>query len=162
MAMRYFKINFIILISLLCLFYAGQNVANLEACYQTFAYIMSNADHQAYPVSFFPAIQSPALLWLTLILVVGLEFIAGLLAAKGAWDLWGARKAPAASFNAAKKYALLGCSAGILVWLGLFTVFGGALFQMWQTEVGAGSLANAFQFFMACGLVFIIVNLNDD
>lgn len=162
MAMRYFKINFIILISLLCLFYAGQNVANLEACYQTFAYIMSNADHQAYPVSFFPAIQSPALLWLTLILVVGLEFIAGLLAAKGAWDLWGARKASAASFNAAKKYALLGCSAGILVWLGLFTVFGGALFQMWQTEVGAGSLANAFQFFMACGLVFIIVNLDDD
>lgn len=43
----------------------------------------------------------------------------------------------------------------------LFSVFGGALFQMWQTPIGAGSLANAFQFFMACGLVFIIVNLAD-
>jgi len=160
--MRYFKIDFVILISLLCLFYAGQNVANLEACYQAFVYVMSNADHEAYAVSFFPAIQSPALIWLMLVLVVGLEFAAGLLAAKGAWDMWDARKAPAASFNAAKKYALLGCSTGIIVWLGLFSVFGGALFQMWQTQVGAGSLANAFQFFMACGLVFIIVNLADE
>jgi predicted small integral membrane protein len=162
MAMRYFKIDFVILISLLCLFYAGQNVANLEACFQAFAYVMSNADHQAYAVSFFPAIQSPALIWLMLVLVVGLEFTAGLLAAKGAWDMWSARKAPAASFNGAKKYALLGCSTGIIVWLGLFSVFGGALFQMWQTPIGAGSLANAFQFFMACGLVFIIVNLADE
>jgi predicted small integral membrane protein len=162
MAMRYFKIDFVILISLLCLIYAGQNVVNLDACYQTFAYVMSNADHQAYPDSFFPAIQSPTLIWLMLILVVGLEFTAGLLAAKGAWDLWGARKASASSFNAAKKYALLGCSTGIIVWLGLFLVFGGALFQMWQTQIGAGSLANSFQFFMACGLVFIIVNLDDD
>ena len=95
-------------------------------------------------------------------LVVGLEFIAGLLAAKGAWDMWSARKAPAASFNAAKKYALLGCSTGIIIWLGLFSVFAGALFQMWQTQIGAGSLANAFQFFMACGLVFIIGNLADE
>ena len=162
MAMRYFKIDFVILISLLCLIYAGQNVANLEACYQAFAYVMSNADHQAYAVSFFPAIQSPALIWLMLVLVVGLEFTAGLLAAKGAWDMWSARKAPAASFNAAKKYALLGCSTGIIIWLGLFSVFAGALFQMWQTQIGAGSLANAFQFFMACGLVFIIVNLADE
>ncbi|RLA29317.1 MAG: DUF2165 domain-containing protein [Gammaproteobacteria bacterium] len=162
MFLRYFKIDFVILISLLCLFYAGQNVANLDACYQTFAYVMGNADHQAYPDSFIPAIQSPALIWLTLVLVVGLEFTAGLLAAKGAWDLWSVRKAPAASFNAAKKYALLGCCTGLIVWLGLFTVFGGALFQMWQTEIGAGSLAGAFQFFMACGLVFFIVNSPDE
>lgn len=162
MLLRYFKIDFVILISLLCLFYAVQNVVNLDACYQTFAYVMSNAEHLAYPDSFFPAIQSPALLWLAVILVVGLEFAAGLLAAKGAWDLWRARKAPAAEFNSAKKYALVGCSTGIIVWLGLFSVFGGALFQMWQTQIGAGSLANSFQFFMACGLVFIIVHLDDD
>ncbi len=162
MFIRYFKIDFVILISLLCLFYAGQNVANLDACYQAFAYVMSYAEHQAYPDSFFPAIQSPALIWLTLVLVVGLEFTAGLLAAKGAWDLWSARKSPAASFNAAKKYALLGCCTGIIVWLGLFTVFGGALFQMWQTAAGASSLEGAFQFFMACGLVFFIVNSPDE
>ena len=162
MAIRYLKIVFVMFISLLCLFYAGQNVANLEACYQAFAYVMSMADHQAYPDSFFPAIQNPALIWLTLVLIVTLEFAAGLLAAKGAWDLWNVRQSPAATFNATKTFALIGCGMGIVVWLGLFTVFGGALFQMWQTPIGAGSLEGSFQFFMACGLVFIIVNLDDD
>jgi len=162
MVIRYLKIDFVIFVSLLCLIYAGQNVANLEACYQAFAYVMGMADHQAYPDSIFPVIQSPAVIWLVLILVVGLEFAAGLLAAKGAWDLWGARKAPAADFNRAKTYALVGCGTGIVVWLGLFAVFGGALLQMWQTEIGGASMDDAFQFFVACALIFMIVNMADD
>jgi len=147
LAIRYLKIVFVIFISLVCLFYAGQNVANLNACYQAFAYVMSMADHQAYPDSFFPAIQNPALIWLTLVLIVTLEFAAGLLAAKGAWDLWSARKAPA---------------TGIVVWMGLFGAVGGALFQMWETDAGSHSLEGAFQIFGACAFTFLIVNMADD
>jgi len=161
MAIRHLKIMFVASISLLCLFYAGQNVANLGACYQAFAYVMGAADHQVYPDSIFPAVQNPALIWIVLVLVVTLEFVAGLLAAKGTWDLWRARKAPAVSFNGAKTYALVGCGVGIVVWLGLFAVFGGALFQMWQTEIGGGSMDDAFQFFVACAFVFLIVNSAD-
>lgn len=162
MAIRHLKIVFVGFISLLCLIYAAQNVANLDACYQAFAYVLGAADHQIYPDSIFPAVQSPAVIWLVLVVVVGLEFIAGLLAAKGAWDLWGARKAPAADFNGAKTYALLGCGVGIVVWLGLFAVFGGALSQMWQTEIGGASMDDAFQFFVACAFIFLIVNAADD
>lgn len=162
MAIRHLKIVFVAFISLLCLFYAAQNVANLDACYQVFAYVLGAVDHEVYPDSFFPAIQSPALIWLVLVVVVALEFTAGLLAAKGAWDLWGARKAPAADFNEAKTYALAGCGVGIVVWLGLFGVLGGALLQMWQTEIGGGSMEDAFQFFVACALIFLIVKGADD
>lgn len=81
MLIHLLKIEFVALISLLCLFYAGQNVTNLEACFDAFAYVLSNADHTVYPDSFFPAIEAPALIWLTLILVVTLEFAAGLLTA---------------------------------------------------------------------------------
>jgi len=162
MAIRLLKICFVASISLLCLFYAAQNVANLDACYQAFAYVMGAVDHQVYPDSIFPAIQSPVVTWLALVIVVTLEFAAGLLAAKGAWDLWGARKAPAADFNGAKTYALLGCGVGIVVWLGFFAVFGGALFQMWQTQIGGGSMDDAFQFFGACALIFLIVNSADN
>lgn len=162
MTTRYLKIVFVALISLLCLFYAGQNVANLDSCYQAFAYVLSRTDHQVYPASIFPAIESPVLIWLVLTVVVALEFLAGLFAAKGAWDLWDARKAPAATFNTSKTYALLGCGIGVVVWLGLFGVFGGALFQMWQTEIGGGSLADAFKFSTSCALVFLIVNTADD
>jgi len=162
MIIRQLKIVFVTLISLLCLFYAGQNVANLDACYQAFAYVLGAADHQVYPKSFFPAIQSPAVIWLVLGVVITLEFAAGLLAAKGAWDLWGAKRAPATDFNDAKNFALVGCGMGIVVWLGLFGVFGGALFQMWQTEIGKGSLGDAFQFFAACAFVFLIVSSADE
>ena len=162
MAIRHLKIILVAFISLLCLIYAAQNVANLNACYQAFAYVMGGADHEVYPDSIVPAIQSPALAWLLLVIVVGLEFAAGLLAAKGAWELWGARKAAAEDFNAAKTYALIGCGTGIVVWLGLFEVFGGALFQMWQTEIGGASMDDAFQFFAACAFVFLIVSSADN
>ncbi len=162
MAVRYLKIVFVALISLLCLFYGTQNVFNLDACHQAFAYVLGAIDHQIYPDQVIPAIQNPAIIWFALIIVVGLEFTAGLCAAKGAWDLWGARKAPAETFNAAKTYALVGCGLGIVIWLGMFAVLGGALFIMWQTDVGSGSLEGAFQFFGACALIFIIVNTADD
>jgi predicted small integral membrane protein len=162
MALRSLKAVFAAAIALLALFYASQNVANLDACYQAFAYVFSREDHVVYPASFFPTVTHPVLIWGALILVVGLEFLTGLLAARGAWDLWAARRAPANTFNGAKTYALLGCGVGMVVWLGLFAVFGGALFQMWQTEVGANSLEGAFQFFGACALVYLVIAQPDD
>jgi len=162
MAKRYLKIVFVALISLLCLFYGTQNVVNIEACYQAFAYVLGAVDHQIYSHQVIPAIENSAVIWLTLVIVVGLEFAAGLCAAKGAWDLWSARNAPANEFNGAKTYALIGCGLGIVIWLGFFAVFGGALFIMWQTDVGRGSLQNANQFFAACAIIFMIVSMRDD
>ena len=45
-----------------------------------------------------------------------------------------------------------------VVWLGFFGTFGGAFFQMWQTELGAMSLGGAFQNAVYCALVLIFVN----
>ncbi len=162
MTVRHMKALFVAMIALLCLLYAIQNVVNLEACYQAFAYVMGAVDHEVYTNLAVPSVQSSAIVWLALVAVVGLEFVAGLLAARGAWDLWKARNGPAAEFNGAKKFALLGCGTGIVVWLGLFAVLGGALFAMWQTEVGRGSLESAFQFFGSCALVFLIVSVKDE
>ncbi len=162
MAKRYLKTVFVALISLLCLFYGTQNVVNIEACYQAFAYILGAVDHQVYTHQVIPAIENSAAIWLALVIVVGLEFVAGLCAAKGVWDLWRARNGSADEFNAAKTYALIGCGLGIVIWLGLFSVIGGALFMMWQTDVGSGSLANAYQFFGACAFIFVIVSMRDD
>jgi predicted small integral membrane protein len=161
MPVRNLKVVLVASVALLCLFYATQNVVNLQACYQAFQYILGGADHQAFPDSFVPVIGSPLVLWLVLIVVVGLEFTAGLLSAKGAWDLWRARRLPAADFDASKTYALLGCGMGIVVWFGLFAVFGGAMFQMWQTDIGSGSLQHAFEFSGSCALIFLIVNSRD-
>lgn len=39
--------------------------------------------------------------------------------------------------------------------------FGGALLQMWQTDIGEDSLGGAFQYFAACALVFRVINSAD-
>jgi predicted small integral membrane protein len=162
MYVRYLKVVFVVLIALLCLVYAGQNVANLEACYQSFAYVMSNAEHNIYPASFLQSITSPALIWLAVVVVVGCEFAAGVLSARGALAMWAARKADARVFRDAKKYALIGSGLGVVVWLGFFAVIGGAGFQMWQTAAGSASLEGAFQFSASCTLVFIILSSRDE
>ena len=161
MPVRYLKIVLVAFVSLLCLLYAAQNVVNLDAAYGFVYAVFSMADHAAYPASLGPAITSPALVWPALLFIITLEFLAGLLAAKGAWDLWAARRAPAEAFNAAKTWALLGCGLGVVVWFGLFATLGGAWFQMWQTQLGSGSLQGAFQFAMQIGLVLLFVNMAD-
>ena len=162
MAIRYLKIMLVIFVSLLCLMYAAQNVANLDAAYTFVASAAGMQDHAAYPSSFGPSVSSPALVWTALAVIIVGEFAAGLLAAKGAWDLWAARRAPAAGFNAAKTCALLGCGGGMVVWFGLFGAIGGAYFQMWQTPLGSASLEGAFQFAAQIGIVMLFVNMSDD
>ena len=57
MDLRFIKIVFVVFIAILCLAYAGQNIANLDAAYQSFVYVLSNADHTIYASSFIPAIK---------------------------------------------------------------------------------------------------------
>ncbi len=102
MAIRYLKILLVLFIAFLCLIYASQNVANLDAAYGAFAYVMGMSGHEAYTATFATSIQHPVLIWTALILVVSCEYIAGLLAAKGAWDLWKARNSTAEQFNSAR------------------------------------------------------------
>lgn len=159
MLIRYLKIDLVIFISLMCLFYATQNVVNLESAYQFVAAVATMDGHAAYPASFGPAITSPALIWTMLAFIILLEYSAGVLAARGAWDLWKSRKSSAAEFNAAKTYANLGGGVALIVWFGLFTAIGGSYFQMWQTELGGASLQGSFQFTVSIGIVLLFVNM---
>ena len=161
MAIRYLKIMLVIFVSLLCLMYAAQNVANLDAAHSFVASAAGMQDHSAYPSSFGPAVRNAPLVWAALTVIIFGELAAGLLAAKGAWDLWATRRAPAAGFNAAKTYALLGCGGAMLVWFGMFGAIGGAYFQMWQTPLGSASLEGAFQFAAQIGIVMLFVNMTD-
>lgn len=161
MTIRHFKCLFVLLLALMCLFYAFQNIANIDACYQAIAYVLSMQEHAVYPDSIIPTIEASFLVWFVVILIIVTEILAGLVLLKGAWDLWSARLADAMVFNQAKKYALIGAGIGILVWFGYFAVFGGALMQMWQTQAGDMSLRGAFQFFSSCVFIWLIVNSKD-
>lgn len=161
MPVRILKIILVAWIALLCLVYATQNIANLDQAYAAVQYVFSMDEHVVYPGAFGPAITHPLLIGFALAVIIALEYTAGVLAAKGAWDLWRARQS-AADFNAAKTFAILGAGTAMIVWLGLFSVIGGAYFQMWQTAAGAASLEGAFQFLGMSAFVLLFVNMKDD
>ena len=161
MNMRMLKIILVDFVALLALLFAAQNVVNLEAAKAVVGIVLSMDGHEYYAKSLGPAVTNPVLVWIAVWTIIGMEVLAGLLAAKGAWDMWSARKGSSEAFNKSKKFALLGAGCGVIVWMGIFGAVGGAYFQMWQTELGVNSLNGAFQYFVTCGFVLVFVNMSD-
>ncbi len=161
MPIRYLKIVLIVFLGLMALFYGLQNLVNLEAAHQVVSAVLAMANHEYYASSLVPAVTSPIVSGLVLAVIIAGELAAGLVALKGAWDLWANRRAPAAAFNGAKTWALMGAGIGMIVWFGFFLSIGGSWFQMWQTQLGAQSLEGALQYFLCCAIVFVIVNMDD-
>lgn len=161
MQIRILKIVLLLIISLQGIIYGAHNIANLEQAYGSLAYVMSHQDHVAYPNSAFPAITSPVLIWIGLIIVLIGEFGSGLLGLIGVRHLWQARAASPADFKIAKKYGILGCGIAIATWLGLFIVIGAAYFQMWQTEIGDASFRGAYILVGTNAFVLLFLNMDE-
>lgn len=154
---RSLKVLLLLFVAVFCLVYAAQNLVNLDAAHGFVAGMASMEGHMAYPASIGPAATSPVVTWAMLALIITLEVFAGACAAKGAFDLWRARKAPAEAFQLAKQWGVAGCALGIVVWFGIFSAIGGAYFQMWQTAGGAAVLENASWFSIQLGIIALIV-----
>ena len=149
---RYLKIALTLSVALLALFYVAHNIVNWSSATGAVGYVLSQQDHQAYPASLLPPIASRTVHAIVTGIICAGELVAGAVSLIGAWRLWSARKTDTVAFAAAKRLAVIGTGIAALVWFFLFAVFGGALFQMWQTEVGAASLEGAWQF---SGLSFL-------
>lgn len=158
---RYIKIGLAAFASLFCLFYALQNLANLGAAEWFVGTMTAMEGHEAYPNSFAFAIKSPILVKMMLWIIILLELAAGLLAGKGAIDLFRNRNGSGDEFNDAKSYVLAGTGLGVIIWFGIFGAFGGAFFQMWQVEAGLNALRDASFFALQLGAVWLIVRSDD-
>ncbi|WP_300375424.1 DUF2165 family protein [Henriciella sp.] len=158
---RIAKIILIALIGLQGLFYALNNIANWAAAKGFVAGVLPMPDHQAYPEAFGPAITSPGLQLVALVIIIALELTIPVLAGKGVWDMWGARKQDAQAFQASKAFGLMACAMTLFVWFGLFKVIGEAYFQMWQTTLGGAAANGAFQYAALGALIAIFVNQTD-
>lgn len=60
-----------------------------------------------------------------------------------------------ADFAAATECALIGSSIALLLWFGLCSTIGAALFQLWQTPLGQGAMGDAFGNGVFTGLVML-------
>lgn len=159
--MRLIKIALAAFVAFFCLVYAIQNLVNIEAAYGYVALMTSMDGHQAYPDHVGPAVTAPILVGAMLAIIIVLEITAGAFAAKGAFDLWRVRRESAARFDAPKSNALIGTALGVVVWFGIFSAVGGAYFQMWQTELGRGSLRDASMFSLQMAALWLIIYAPD-
>jgi predicted small integral membrane protein len=149
--------------SFLVLSYAVQNVANMSGgMYSSFAYVLGQTDHAAYPESVVPPVTQPVLIWTVLLIVLGLEFACAALTGYGAWSMWRNRDASSREFAAAKKHALNGLGVAVVIWFLLFGTLGSAVFQMWQTEIGSSSFNGAFQLTVYGLLLFGLISIDED
>jgi predicted small integral membrane protein len=91
------------------------------------------------------AIHAPLLQHAAYVLIIAAETLATVLCGAGAWRMWRARRAPAATFHRAGQLAVAGLTVGVLLWLGGFMAVGGEWFGMWMSTQWNG-LASAFRF----------------
>ncbi|RUO60599.1 DUF2165 family protein [Pseudidiomarina insulisalsae] len=158
MSLRWIKIILALLLGLMCIAYALQNLVNLAGAHAALSYVLGMQDHTYYPETFAFAVTHPTLTWLALSVVIALELLAGIILLTGSWRLFQARYLPAAGFQQAKYTTLVGAGVGIIVWFGLFQVFGGAFFQMWQTELGDASFDGSFVYLGSIALIALFIN----
>jgi predicted small integral membrane protein len=91
-------------------------------------------------------------------LIIGAEWLTGLLLTFGAIALLRKLTAPAAPFNRAKAWAVAGLTVGFGLWFFGFVVIAGQYFAMWQSQVWNGQ-ESAFRIAaMILGvLIFVIL-----
>lgn len=160
--LRILKTLLVLVVGVHGLIYALQNLANLDEAHAAIGYVLSNEGHEVYPDTMFFAVTSPVLHWVILCLVIVGELAIGYFGIKGAWDMFAVRRDTAERFHAAKSNGVVAASLALLVWFGLFMTFGAAFFQMWQTEVGTGSMEGAFMYAMASAITMMFVYVTAD
>lgn len=144
MVERYLKIAFVAALGLMALLYVIHNIMNLQEAYGAVGYVLSLENNAIFDNNLLPAIPAsviPVAAWI----IFAFEIACGAVCLLGAWKLWQAR-GDAEAFHAAKGTARLGAGLAVIIWFGFFGVIGGAGYQMWQSEIGAGSLTDAFKF----------------
>ncbi len=142
---RYIKSGLALITGLFALVLVLQNLMNMEAAHSALHYVVSNQEHNYYPNSLFPTINSTAVSWALIYFVCCMELAAGLITVFGGLVLFKNARYKVEAFESSAKWAEIGCFLVLVVWYGLFMVGGGAVFQMWQTELGAGSFGDAFK-----------------
>jgi predicted small integral membrane protein len=106
------------------------------------------------------AITRPWMWHVGYLLIIAGEAATGILLLFGSAVLWRARRQPASTFQAAKRWVVAGCGLGFVVWFFGFMVVGGEWFAMWQSKAWNGQ-EGAFRFYMAVIGVLVFVNQAD-
>ena len=159
--MRYLKIVAAVFIGLIGLLAFLNNLFNISSA-QSFVSAVISAPEQPYYKVIGPTFGSAWQAWLGLIVIMAAEFAVGILGFMGAARLTKSLSAEPAEFQSAKSLAIAGGAIGLFVWYGLFVVLGEMYFNMWQTEIGLGSVNGAFRYGTVCAVLMFFIAIRND
>ena len=159
--MRHLKIIAALFIGLMGLLAFLNNLFNITSA-QSFVAAVISAPEQPYYEIIGPTFAAGWQGWLGLGVIMAGELAAGVLGLMGAAKLFMTRSAAPADFQNAKTLAIAGGAIGVFVWYGFFIVLGEAYFNMWQTEIGLGSVGGAFRYGTVCAVLMFFVSMRDD
>ncbi len=143
MEQRYIRIGLAVTVGLLGALWALNNLLNWEMAHGAVAYALSQDNQSGYAAHIIPPIKSAFAASLGLILIILTEAVAGGLALFGAWRMWSQRDSQAVTFEAAKRFAILGAGIAVLNWFLGFMVIGATLIMMGQAEGMDGAVRGA-------------------
>jgi predicted small integral membrane protein len=137
------------------------NLFNIASA-QSFVSAVISAPEQPYYKVIGPAFSAGWQGWLGLVIIMAGELAVGVLGFFGAARMFGNRAVLSAGFQKGKNLAIAGGAIGVLVWYGGFVVLGEMYFNMWQTEIGLGSVNGAFRYGTVCAVLMFFISLRDD
>ena len=158
--LRLLKVMIVLIIGLHSLFYALQNIANFYGAHGTMfslGYVLSGVDHVHYPKTMFFYSSNPVLTMGAAVLVVIAELAVGFFGLKGAYDMFAARHASLEQFRNSMWSGQVAAAFALLTWFGLFMTGGGAFFEMWQTQIGRGTVDLACKFASISAIAMLFV-----
>jgi len=159
--MRYLKIVAALFIGLIGLLAFLNNLFNIASA-QSFVSAVISAPEQPFYEIIGPTFAAGWQAWFGLVIIMAGELATGILGFIGAARLLNRRTADAVDFQKAKHLAISGGAIGMLVWYGFFIVLGEMYFNMWQTEIGAGSVSGAFRYGTVSAVLMFFIYLHDD
>lgn len=157
---RLAKIAICLVLGLFCLLVSFDNVTDYATNYIFVQHVLSMDTTLPSSSLKYRAISNPVVWQLAYAAIIAAEGVAGLLFVVGAAALWRVRRAPGATFNRAKSYAIAAATLAFLIWFFGFMVVGGEWFAMWESPAWNGQ-EGAFRFCMVVVAVLILLNQPD-
>ena len=160
MCVRYSKVVSVFAIALFASLVAFSNATDYNTNFQFVQHVFMM--DTIFPDSsiMYRSISSPVLHHAGYLVIIVFEAITAILCWAGGLRMLSKVNAPAQAFNASKKLAVIGLTAGFLVWQVGFMSIGGEWFGMWMSSQWNG-VPGAFRFLITILAVLIYIAPKD-
>jgi predicted small integral membrane protein len=160
MIARIAKVLLVVALASYAFIVAYDNVVDYDSNYQFVRHVLSMDTTFPNNALMHRSITSESVWSAVYVLIIACEWLTCVLLAIGALVLLARLRAPAATFNRAKAWAVAGLVVGFGLWFFGFLVVAGEYFAMWQSQPWNGQQA-AFRITMTILGVLIFVSLPD-